>query len=172
MKTYQVAVSRMIDAPLQEVYKVVIDMEEHRRILPKQFESLEVLQGGNGAGTVFRLGMNVMGARQTLVMTVTEPEPGRIVRECDEAAGVTTVWTLTPSANGRQCLLKLTTDFPCKPGFAGLAERLVSPPIVRSMYRRELDNMNAYLTAGITHPPTPVRKTASNSRNNSPRQDA
>jgi hypothetical protein len=53
------------------------------------FASLEVLLGGSGAGTVFRLGMNVMGARSSIEMTVTEPDPGRVIRERDEAAVLT-----------------------------------------------------------------------------------
>jgi len=148
MKTYQVAVDRIIDTPHQAVYKIVTDMEEHRRILPKQFESLEVLQGGSGAGTVFRLSMNVMGARSSIEMTVSEPVQGRVIRERDEAAGVTTTWTLTPSEDDGRCLIELTTEFRSKPGLAGVLERLLSPPVIRSMYRRELDNINENLTTG------------------------
>lgn len=144
MKHYEVSVERKIHASADRVYHVIIDMEEHRRILPKQFESLEVLEGGRGAGTVFRLTMNVMGSRSSLVMTIEEPEPGRIVREQDEAAGVTTTWELTPES-GESCRLRLTSQFPYKPGFSGWVERLVTPPMIRSIYQRELENMDEYL---------------------------
>ncbi|WP_274654667.1 SRPBCC family protein [Paenibacillus humicola] len=153
MKTYQVSVSRRIDAPLEAVYRVVTDMKEHLGILPKQFETIEVLQGGSGPGTVFRLKMNVMGVRSSLQMTVTEPEPGRVIRERDDKAGVTTTWTLEPSGDGRHCDLHLTTEFTSRPGLAGTVERLFSSPIVRSIYRRELRNIQVYLTTGL-----PARK--------------
>lgn len=148
MKTYDVKVKRMIDATHSQVYNIVIDMEEHRRILPKQFESLDVLKGGKGAGTIFRLNMNVMGNRSSLEMTITEPEPGRIVQERDETADVTTTWMLTPVEGGNRCLIQLTSKFRSKPGFAGIVERLIIPPVIRSIYRRELDNINEYLSTG------------------------
>lgn len=148
MKAYEVTVERMIDAAHPQVYNIVIDMEEHRRILPKQFESLDVLQGGKGEGTIFRLNMNVMGNRSSLEMTITEPEPGRIVQERDKAAGVTTTWKLTPNEGRDRCLIQLTTEFRSKPGIAGALERLITPPVIRSIYRQELNNINKYLTEG------------------------
>jgi len=123
-------------------------MEEHRHILPKQFESLEVLKGGRGAGTIFRLNMNVMGNRSSLELTITEPEPQRIIQEEDRAAGVTTTWKLTPVDGGKRCLIQLTSMFRSKPGLAGAVERLIVPPVIRSIYRQELNNINDYLTAG------------------------
>lgn len=148
MKGYQVTVERTIDAAHPRVYQVVVDMEEHRHILPKQFESLDVLRGGTGAGTIFRLNMNVMGNRSSLEMTITEPVPERIVQEADEKAGVTTTWELTPLDGGKRCRIRLTSNFRGKPGFSGMMERLVTPPVIRSIYRQELDNIHDYLTVG------------------------
>lgn len=147
MKHYEVTVERSIQASRERVYNLIIDMEEHRRILPKQFEALEVLEGGKGAGTVFRLTMKVLGTRSALVMTVSEPEAGRIVHEQDPSAGVTTIWELIPES-GDRCMLRLTSRFPSKPGFSGWAERLVTSSLIRKIYRRELENMNEYLTTG------------------------
>ena len=147
MKHYEVSVVRRFQASPERVYNLIIDMEEHRRILPKQFESLDVLEGGKGAGTVFRLTMNVMGSRSSLVMTLSEPEPGRIVQEQDKTAGITTIWKLIPEP-GDGCLLQLTSQFPKKPGFSGWLERIATSSFIRSIYRRELENMNEYLTTG------------------------
>ncbi len=146
MKTYEVTVECIIDAAHPQVYNIVIDMEEHRRILPKQFESLVVLEGGKGAGTIFRLNMNVMGNRSSLEMIISEPEPGRIVQERDEAAGVTTTWRLAPIEGSERCRIELTSEFRSKPGIAGMLERLIVKPVIRSIYRRELYNMNEYVT--------------------------
>lgn len=152
MKTYEVTVERLISASPERTYNVIVDMDEHRRILPRQFESLEVLQGGKGAGTVIRLTMNVMGNRSTLTLALSEPEPGRVVEERDEQAGVTTTWELTPVDGGR-CRIRLTSQFPVKPGLAGAMERLLVPPVIRSMYRQELDNIDRYVVAH----PRPLR---------------
>ena len=46
MDHYEVSVERRIYASPERIYNLIIDMEEHRRILPKQFETLEVLEGG------------------------------------------------------------------------------------------------------------------------------
>lgn len=148
MKTYEVTVKCTIDATHTKVYNIVIDMEEHRRILPKQFESLDVLKGGKGTGTVFRLNMNVMGNRSSLEMVLTEPEPGRVVLERDEKAGITTTWKLTPIEGSDRCLIELTSEFQSKPGIAGMLERLIFKPVIRSIYRQELDNINEYATKG------------------------
>lgn len=145
MKHYEVFVERRFRAAPERVYELIIDMEEHRRILPKQFESLDVLEGGKGEGTVFRLTMKVMGNRTSLVMTLSEPVPGRVVREQDKNAGVTTVWELTPEP-GEGCLLRLSSQFPKKPGFSGWVERLAASSMIRSIYKRELENMDEYLT--------------------------
>ncbi len=96
MNFYKVSVEHRFPVSPERVYNLIIDMEEHRRILPRQFESLDVMEGGKGAGTVFRLTIHVMGSRSSLVMTLSEPEPGRIVQEQDEKAGVTTIWKLIP----------------------------------------------------------------------------
>jgi ribosome-associated toxin RatA of RatAB toxin-antitoxin module len=147
VNVYEVSAERRFQASPERVYNLIIDMEEHRRILPKQFESLDVLEGGRGAGTVFRLTMKVMGSRTSLVMTLSEPEPGRIVQEQDPSAGVTTIWKLIPMP-GDGCMLRLTSRFPSKPGFSGWVERLATTSMIRSIYKRELENMNEYLTTG------------------------
>ncbi|WP_276357918.1 SRPBCC family protein [Cohnella caldifontis] len=147
MSTYAVTVEQLIEASHPKVYQVVTDMEEHRRILPKQFESLEVLKGGKGAGTVFRLKMNVLGNRSTLEMTISEPEPGRVIQEKDAKAGVTTTWLLTPTDGGSRCRIRLTSEFRSKPGIAGWLERFMVPPVIRSIYRQELQQINQYLSS-------------------------
>jgi len=147
MNVYEVTVEHRFKVSPERVYDLIVDMEEHRRILPRQFESLEVLEGGRGEGTVFRLTMNVMGNRTALVMTLTEPEPGRVVQEKDASAGITTIWKLIPEP-GDGCTLRLTSQFPKKPGFSGWVERLATSSMIRSIYKRELENMDEYLTTG------------------------
>ncbi|WP_257350664.1 SRPBCC family protein [Pseudalkalibacillus decolorationis] len=145
MKTYCVAASKMIEASPERVYQVISDMDEHRNFLPKEFESVVIEKGGIGEGTVFRLNLNVMGKRSTNVMTISEPEPGRVIIEKDAVAGITTIWTISPGQDDKHCDLQLVSEIRKKPGFAGLVERILTPYIFRSIYKRELDQLNAYV---------------------------
>ena len=93
MSNIHVSVSRVIDAPADVIYGILSDYRAgHPSILPKPyFKELVVEEGGVGEGTVARVGMEVMGSQQTLRLRVTEPEPGRVLREEDAAAGVVTL---------------------------------------------------------------------------------
>jgi hypothetical protein len=146
MGTYRVEVNKVIHARLEDVYRVLSDMEEHRNILPKEFRSFEVMRGGKGEGTVIRITMQVLGKTVSNVMTVSEPVPGHVMKEEDEAAGLETIWTLTPAPNAAHCELKLESKFRSQPGIAGLLERLLAPPALRSIYLRELDLLDAYIS--------------------------
>ena len=57
---------------------------------------MTVEKGGKGAGTVIRVLMNVLGVDRTYYMEVSEPEPGRVLAETDQDAGVTTTFTVKP----------------------------------------------------------------------------
>jgi len=146
LKAPRAEVSQVIDAGPARVYEILSDYRtEHPRILPKPyFASLVVEEGGQGEGTVFRAEMNVMGVKQTLRMRVTEPEPGRVLQEEDSAAGVTTTFTVTPLDGGRRSRLTIATTWAPKPGIAGCIEGMITPPVTRRIYKKELDLLNAY----------------------------
>lgn len=122
------------------VYRILSDYRhEHPLILPKPFfKSCEVQAGGIGAGTVIRVVTEAMGVEQQLLMTVSEPEPGRVLVEEDPAAGVRTSFTVTPLDQGRQCQVTIATEWSPKPGLAGLGERLLNPLVARSVFRKQL----------------------------------
>lgn len=134
-----VSVSSSIPAPPAKVYAILADYrEQHPRVLPKpEFESLVVERGGVGAGTVVRVTMRVMGARSEVRLVVTEPEPGRVLREAEEAGAFVTTFTVDPEGAGSR--VTLATEWARKPGLRGLVERVVNPRVARSLYRRELE---------------------------------
>jgi hypothetical protein len=136
-----------VDATPEAVYAVLADYQTaHPAILPKPyFTSLTVEQGGHGAGTVARVGMEVMGVRQNYRLVVTEPEPGRCLAEADEAAGLSTVFAVEPLDDGRRSRVTIATQSPASPGLKGVMERLVTPPITRRIFRQELQNLADYL---------------------------
>lgn len=142
MSAGQVEVSRIIDAKPEVIYGIIADYRNrHPKILPKpEFAEMVVEQGGTGAGTVIRVTMRVMGMQQVLRMTVSEPEPGRVIQEENE--GVVTTFTVTPLEGGTRSRVTIASTWR-RPGFAGFVERLINPRVARGLYRRELELLAA-----------------------------
>ncbi|MCB8954555.1 MAG: SRPBCC family protein [Ardenticatenales bacterium] len=140
MSTYQVEESAVIDAPVKRVYGIISDYhEEHPAILPSRyFTKIQVTQGGQGAGTAVMIEMNVLGAKMLYQMTVSEPEPGRVLREEDAAAGVVTTFTVDPINGGVQSRVTIVTSAKTSSGLKGWMEKLMTPAITRRIYREEL----------------------------------
>jgi hypothetical protein len=140
MPTIHAEVSELINASPEQIFAVLSDYHAgHRSILPKPyFASLHVEQGGQGAGTVFRVKMDVYGAKREYRMTVSEPVPGRVLAETDPDAGVTTIFTVEPVGVGSQSQVTIATDSRTASGIRGLLERLLNPAIMRRIYREEL----------------------------------
>lgn len=143
MSQYHASATAVIEAPAERVYSILADYQVgHPAILPKPaFTGLSVEQGGHGAGTVIVSRMKVMGSERTFRMTVTEPQPGRVLVESD--ATTTTTFSVEP-LGAAQCRVTIVTDTQTSPGFAGWIERLVSPPFLRRLYRQELQNLADY----------------------------
>jgi hypothetical protein len=144
--TIHVEVSEIINAPAEHVYAVLADYRtSHPAILPKAFKELIVELGGHGAGTVFLTHMEVMGVKRSYHMTVSEPQQGRVLKEADPQVGTVTHFTVEPINNGQQSHLTIATDARLTPGFAGIMERLMNPPIMRRIYKQEMANINDYV---------------------------
>lgn len=149
--TYSVSATARVQALSQRVYGIIADYREgHPRILPKQFTSLVVEQGGVGAGTVIRCEMRLLGQRQTFRAAVTEPEPGRVLRETIiEGDPLITTFTVVPSAGGRECEVTIQSTVPVKPGVRGMIERFFVPRLLAPMYQEELGRLSTYAITGV-----------------------
>ena len=147
MSVMQIEVSDVIDARQEDVYAVIADYRvEHPAILPKPyFAELTIEEGGKGAGTVARVEMNVMGVKQSYRLVVSEPEPGRVLVERDDAAGIVTTFTIDALNEGTRTRVTITSEVRPSPGFKGLVERLMNPPITRRIYRKELAQLADYV---------------------------
>ena len=106
---------------------------------------MEVLEGGQGAGTLVAVEMNVMGVRSALRLRTSEPQPGRELVERDEDAGVKTTFTVDPLDGGSRCRVTIETDALAAAGLRGLFERWLNPGIMRRIYRAELAQLAAYV---------------------------
>jgi hypothetical protein len=135
MNQIHAEVSKVIEAPPEAVYAVIADYNEsHPAILPKHvFSGLVVEQGGVGAGTVVRVTMAALGTKQELQVTVSEPEPGRVLVE--SGSGLTTTFTVDPVDAGRSSQVTITADATQSPGPKGWIEKMVTPALLRDELR-------------------------------------
>jgi hypothetical protein len=146
MDTFEIQASTKIKADAELIYRVLSDYQnEHPKILPKPyFASTEVEQGGVGEGTIVRVQMKVMGQVNHLRLFVTEPVPGREIHEEDPVAGIKTIFKLEPDPDHVYCQVSIKTIWQKKKGMRGLIEHLLVPPIVRSIYTKELEMLKTY----------------------------
>jgi polyketide cyclase/dehydrase/lipid transport protein len=142
---FHVEASAVIDAPPASVHAIIADYKgSHPAILPKQFTSLIVEQGGHGAGTTVSVEMKVWGQTIRFRQVVTEPEPGHTIVETNPETGQYTTFIFDPVDAGRQTRLTISSEFPTKPGFAGWLEKTTQPMVIRPMYEQELRNIAEY----------------------------
>src|SRR3712207_2046569 len=71
-------------APAERAYRILADYRRHHpRILPPAFSGFAVEAGGVGAGTTIRFRVTAGGQARDYRQRVSEPAPGRVVREAD-----------------------------------------------------------------------------------------
>ncbi|MET7774832.1 SRPBCC family protein [Streptomyces mirabilis] len=134
---------RTIDAPADEVYQYLADMQLHSWFLPPPFYDFQVEESGVGTGSVVRFKIDFAGGVRELRMQVTEPEPGRTLVQTDtNGSGLVTTFTVTPQ--GEQALVNITSRFDGETGVAGFVERLIAPRRLHRVHGKELARLDAY----------------------------
>lgn len=144
MATRGFSASARIHAAPQDLYAILADYRQrHPQILPRPpFVSLDVEQGGTGAGTVIRVQMELLGQRQSFRALVTEPEPGRVLVETTDTGYVTT-FTVEPLADGQQARVTIATELSGRVGVTGALEGWFVSRLLRPVYVRELAQLAA-----------------------------
>jgi hypothetical protein len=139
--------SAAIDASPEQVYAILRDYKvQHPAILPREyFKEVLVKEGGLGAGTVIQITMSLLGTQRVSVQTVSEPEPGRVLVEAEPDGGAVTTFTVDPIDGGERTQLTIATDLQASPGVLGLIEQLVTPLMLRRVYRAELGQLAQYV---------------------------
>ena len=140
---HNVSASAVVPARPERVYSLIANYNDgHPRILPKQFTSLVVEQGGVGAGTVIRFQMSMLGRRQTFRAAITEPEPGRVLVETDlDANGAVTTFSVNPGGAPADSHVTISTELPVRSGFLGKIEKTLTTLLLRPVYVKELENL-------------------------------
>ena len=138
-----VSASATIPARRERVYSLIANYKDgHPRILPRQFTSLVVEQGGVGAGTIIRFQMSIFGKKQTFRAAITEPEPGRVLVETDlDANGAVTTFTVNPGSAPADSHVTISTELRVRSGFLGKIEKTLSTLLLRPTYVQELENL-------------------------------
>jgi len=138
-----VSASAVIPARRERVYSLIANYKDgHPRILPRQFTSLVVEQGGVGAGTIIRFQMRLLGKKQMYRAAITEPEPGRVLVETDlDSNGAVTTFTINPGGAPADSRVTISTELPVRAGFLGKVERALATLFLRAIYVKELENL-------------------------------
>lgn len=138
-----VSASAIIPARRQRVYSLIANYRDgHPRILPRQFSGLVVEQGGVGNGTVIRFQMSVLGSTRNFRAAISEPEPGRVLLENYlEPQGIVTTFLVDPGTAPADSRVTISTEMPVRAGIPGFFERRLSTALLRSIYRKELENL-------------------------------
>jgi len=132
--------SQFVASSARVAYSVLADYRGgHARILPrKYFGPLHIEAGGFGAGTRIRFQMRILGIVRETSTEVDEPEPSRVLRERD-GQGTVTTFTVEADARGG-CNVTIATTLRLS-GFGGWLQRWIVPPLLRRIYREELQNL-------------------------------
>ena len=145
MPAIRVSVSGTVGASAATTYEIIADYRNgHPRILPPEyFGRLDVLAGGQGAGTRIRFEMKAFGKLNVGTADITEPVPGRELVETLTDGIVTTF--LVESVGPSECRVTITTAY-SRPGLRGWLESLVVPGHLRKVYRAELARLAQVVT--------------------------
>lgn len=142
MKTQIATASRLLDASVQDLYNIIADYRNsHPHILPKgYFLSLEVEEGGFGAGTVVQFQMRLLGQTQSFRSLITEPEPGQVLVETDIKSGIPTSFTVK-AVDDHQTRVTISTALKGRNAVEGLIAKVV----LQKVYRQELELLEQFL---------------------------
>jgi hypothetical protein len=142
MSNVSVRVEREVSAPAPVVYRALADYRQHHhRFLPPQFTNYVVEEGGYGAGTVVSFTTTIGGRTQDFRDVVSEPEPGRVLRETDKSGKVT---TFTVEPRGQRSLVQVESVIPTAGGLRGVIERMLVPRVLAPVIKDELERLDAY----------------------------
>jgi hypothetical protein len=136
MKPQIPTASKMIHAPTDTIYRLIADYRNgHPQILPKSyFLSMDVQEGGYGAGTIVNFEMRLLGRRQSFHSAITEPEPGRLLVETDRS-GTSTSFRVIPTGNRNESQVTISTEL------IGIhpVQGFVAKMMLQRVYRQELE---------------------------------
>ena len=85
----------------------------------------------------------MLGQTRLIRAEITEPEPGHVLIEKDIETGFHTIFIVDPINNGQKTSVTIKTNYQ-KSGVLGLIERFTAPPLLRRIYKEELQILKRY----------------------------
>ncbi len=146
MPEFHVRSGDRIGAQPAIVFAILADYrKEHPGVLPRPpFTTLDVVEGGTGAGTVIDVGMRVLGQERRIRGVVSEPEPGRVLAETyDDPTVEITTFTVDPAEGGTTFLTIATRGRTPHEGLLGRIEQIFIGWFLGGVYRKELALIDA-----------------------------
>jgi hypothetical protein len=135
--------SVLIDADPAAVLTAVADYKEVRpRILSPQYSEYQVLQGGQGQGTVAKWKLQATKSRVRDVQATVDVA-GHTVIEKDANSTMVTNWTVAPAGNGSSVTVK--TSWQGAGGVKGFFERTFAPLGLKRIQAEVLGNLKKEL---------------------------
>ena len=138
MGTVEAAAQRTVAAPPEQVYGLIADYRDGRpRLLPENFVDYRVEEGGQGAGTVVAYTLKAAKRERPYRLQVSEPEPGRLLRESDTTSSFVQEWRTEPAGAG--AVVSISCSWQGAGGIGGFFERTFAPKGVARIYEQLLD---------------------------------
>jgi hypothetical protein len=136
----------LINAEPDAVLTAVADYQTVRpKILSSQYSGYQVLEGGQGAGTVATWKLQATKSRVREVKASVDVA-GRTVIEKDANSTMVTNWTVAPAGTGSSVTLK--TSWKGAGGIGGFFEKTFAPLGLRKIQTQVLENLKAHVEAG------------------------
>jgi hypothetical protein len=136
----------LINAEPDAVLTAVADYQTVRpKILSSQYSGYQVLEGGQGAGTVATWKLQATKSRVREVKASVDVA-GRTVIEKDANSTMVTNWTVAPAGTGSSVTLK--TSWKGAGGIGGFFEKTFAPLGLRKIQAQVLENLKAHVEAG------------------------
>ena len=133
----------LINAAPDEVLTAVADYRNVRpKILSPQYSDYQVLQGGQGAGTVAKWKLQATKSRVREVQAAVDVA-GKTVIEKDANSSMVTNWTVAPAGTGSTVTVK--TSWTGAGGVKGFFEKTFAPLGLRKIQDEVLANLKKEL---------------------------
>src|SRR5581483_3027381 len=137
------ASSVLIDAAPETVLAAVADYQNVRpKILSSHYSDYQVLQGGQGQGTVAKWKLQATKSRVRDVQATVDVA-GHTVIEKDANSSMVTNWTVAPAGNGSTVTVKTSWDG--AGGVKGFFEKTFAPLGLKKIQGEVLENLKKEL---------------------------
>ena len=136
----------LINAEPDAVLAAVADYQTTRpKILSDHYSGYQVLEGGQGAGTVVTWKLQATKSRVREVKSTVDVA-GRAVIEKDANSSMVTNWTIAPAGTGSTVTLK--TAWQGAGGVGGFFEKTFAPLGLRKIQAEVLENLKKAVEQG------------------------